>query len=212
MIAIVDYGAGNLGSVQKALAFLGADFTVTRDAAVLRAADGVILPGVGAFGDAMRSLNESDLTDAVRGCALSGKPFLGICLGYQILFGASDESPGVRGLGLLPGKVLRIPFAADTALPNAAETYKVPHMGWNSLDLPNACPLFAGIDSGAYVYFVHSYFVRADVRGEVAATTHYTTVMDAAVRREKLFGVQFHPEKSGAAGLAILKNFVEMTT
>ncbi|MDR1408724.1 MAG: imidazole glycerol phosphate synthase subunit HisH [Oscillospiraceae bacterium] len=209
MIAIVDYGAGNLGSVQKALAFLGADFTVTRDAAVLRTADGVILPGVGAFGDAMHSLRASGLVDTIQACVLSGRPFLGICLGFQVLFNESEESPGVQGLGLLPGKVLKIPSTDEEV---ATATYKVPHIGWNSLDFPNQCPLFEGISPEAYVYFVHSYFVRADACGDVAATTRYSTLMDAAVWRDKLFGVQFHPEKSGAVGLAILKNFVEMTT
>jgi glutamine amidotransferase len=211
LIAIVDYGAGNLGSVQKALEFLGAECIITQDKAALNTADGVILPGVGSFGDAMRSLNSRGLTDAVRACARSGKPFLGICLGYQVMFCESDESPGERGLCLLSGKVLRIPSTPDNTVQSAAEVYKVPHMGWNSLEFPNKCPLFAGIEHGAYVYFVHSYFVHADNRAQVAANTRYTTQIDAAVWHDKLFGVQFHPEKSGAAGIAILKNFLEMT-
>ncbi|MDR1805698.1 MAG: imidazole glycerol phosphate synthase subunit HisH [Clostridium sp.] len=206
MIAIVDYGAGNLGSVQKALRFLDAPCVVTNDAELMRSAEGVLLPGVGAFGDAMRSLRASGLLGTVRECALSGKPFLGICLGYQVLFDSSDESPDVEGLGLLGGKVLRIPSTDEDG---AAQ--KVPHMGWNSLEFPNECPLFAGIEKDSYVYFVHSYYVKANNPKEVAAATRYTTVMDSAAWSGNMFGVQFHPEKSGAVGLAILKNFVGLT-
>ena len=218
MIAIIDYGGGNLGSVVNALSFLGAECAVTRDASVLRSAEGVILPGVGAFGDAVRSLRANGLTEPVRACALSDKPFLGICLGLQMLFGSSEESPDEPGLGILPGRVLKMPnqidadlFEEKTSVPAA---FKVPHMGWNCLEMPAAgerSALFAGLEDEPYVYFVHSYYVRADERGDVIAETRYTALMDTAVGRGRLFGVQFHPEKSGAAGLKILRNFVEMT-
>ncbi|MDR0884375.1 MAG: imidazole glycerol phosphate synthase subunit HisH [Oscillospiraceae bacterium] len=206
MIAIVDYGAGNLGSVQKALAYLGAPHCVSADADTIRAADAVILPGVGAFGDAMGALRTRGLVESVQDFARSGKPFLGICLGYQVLFAASDESPDVAGLGLLPGTVRRIPAqCGDT-------TVKVPHMGWNSLRYPKKSALFGGVPDDAYVYFVHSYFVQAQDPAIIAATTDYSTRMDVAVAEGNLLGTQFHPEKSGKVGLQILRNFVELST
>lgn len=197
MLAIIDYGAGNLLSVEKALRHIGCDCQITGDPAVLAAADGAVLPGVGAFGDAMGSLRARGLEGPIREFAASGKPFLGICLGLQILFESSEEAPGVQGLGLLRGKILRLP--GDLGL-------KVPHMGWNSLQLQKPGGLFQGVEGEPYVYFVHSYYLRA---GEdvVTATADYGVTVDAAVQKGNLFACQFHPEKSGEAGLALLRNF-----
>lgn len=200
MIAIVDYGAGNLHSVVNALNFIGAPCSVCGDAASILAADGVILPGVGSFGAAAADMEASGLSDAVRGAAVSGKPFLGICLGLQLLFSASEESPGAKGLGILEGEILRIP----------SEGVKVPHMGWNSLDIKGGNALFEGVESGAFVYFVHSYYLRAAQPGIVAATTRYGVSIDAAVCRDSLFATQFHPEKSGKTGIRMLRNFVRL--
>ena len=201
MIAITDYGAGNLHSVYKAFKYINADAVITSDADVIRSADGVVLPGVGSFGDAMDSMLRSGLAESVKEAALYGKPFLGICLGLQLLFGSSEESPEAKGFGILEGTITKIP----------ANGLKVPHMGWNSLDyIAGDCPLFNGVDPGEYVYFVHSYYLKAAAENEVAAKTRYGVEIDAAVWRDNLFAVQFHPEKSGNTGLKMLKNFASL--
>lgn len=202
MIAMIDYGAGNLQSVKKALDFIGAPAVVTKDAGRIRAADAVILPGVGSFEDAMASMRASGLTDTVIAAARSGKPFLGICLGLQLLFEASEESPGCAGLGVLKGEIKRIPRNSGL---------KVPHIGWNSLEIVQPDGLFRGIPQEAYVYFVHSYYLTAANRAEVAARTAYGVPIDAAVQTGSLCATQFHPEKSGRIGLQILRNFVTMS-
>ena len=199
-IAVIDYGAGNLLSVVKALRHLGCQCEVTADPAVLAAADGAILPGVGAFGDAMGQLRSRGLEEPIRAFAASGRPFLGICLGLQILFESSEESPGAAGLGLLKGKILRIP--GDTGL-------KVPHMGWNSLNLAGESALFQGVGEEPYVYFVHSYYLQAEEE-IVTATAEYGVTIHAAVEKDNLMACQFHPEKSGDVGLKILANFAAM--
>lgn len=200
MIAIVDYGAGNLHSVVNALQFIGADCSVTKDADEIGRAQGVILPGVGSFEDALVNMKKSGLTEAVCVAATSGKPFLGICLGMQMLFESSEESPGVRGLSLLPGALYKIP----------ADGVKVPHIGWNSLDIKKPDGIFEGLPQETFVYFVHSYYLKAGDMNDVAARTHYSVTIDAAVSRGNLFGVQFHPEKSGEAGLQMLRNFARL--
>ncbi|MCR4717496.1 MAG: imidazole glycerol phosphate synthase subunit HisH [Lachnospiraceae bacterium] len=201
MIAIIDYDAGNIMSVNKALIHLGEETSLTRDKDVLMAADKVILPGVGSFGDAMEKLKSYDLVDVIKEIAKSGKPFLGICLGLQLLFESSDESPGVDGLGILKGSIKHIP---------PKEGLKIPHMGWNSLEIKDDQPLFKGVDNGSYVYFVHSYYLDAADKNDVAATTNYSVEIDASVRRDNIFACQFHPEKSGEVGLKILKNFIDI--
>lgn len=202
MIAIIDYDAGNLKSVEKALDYLGKETVVTRDPRKILAAEQAILPGVGAFGDAMGSLSRFGLVDVIHSFADSGKPFLGICLGLQLFFEGSEESPGVKGLGLLPGKIKKLP--GGTGL-------KIPHMGWNSLNISDGKRLFQGVGQGSYVYFVHSYYLEASDAADVAATTEYGTCIHAAVERGNLFACQFHPEKSSEVGLQILKNFAELT-
>ncbi len=201
MIAIIDYDAGNLRSVEKALVSLGEQPVITRDRKAILGADKVILPGVGAFGDAMGRLHQYGLVEAIRETAAQGTPFLGICLGLQLIFESSEESPGVEGLGLLPGKVLRIPDCPGL---------KIPHMGWNSLDIRPGASLFQGIENGAYVYFVHSYYLKAGEESVVAASTEYSTHIHASVEKGNVFACQFHPEKSGAVGLQILKNFISL--
>ena len=201
MIAIIDYDAGNLKSVEKALLSLGEETVITRDPAVIQAADKAILPGVGAFGDAMQNLRNFGLVDVIRDFAASGKPFLGICLGLQLLFEHSEESPGAEGLGILKGDILRIP---------PCEGLKIPHMGWNSLDITEGAKLFQGIAQGAYVYFVHSYYLKAADESIVAASTNYSTTIHASVESGNVFACQFHPEKSSSTGLHILKNFAEL--
>lgn len=201
MIAIVDYDAGNLKSVEKALIYIGEKPLVTDDSEVILSADKIILPGVGAFGEAMDKLKARGLVDTLRKAVEKGIPLLGICLGMQLLFDGSDESEGVEGLSILPGKITRIP---------ANGVDKIPHMGWNSLEFPKQSKLFAGINEGAFVYFVHSYYLQADNEEDVAATTEYITHIHAAVESGNVFGCQFHPEKSGEVGLSILKNFVSL--
>ena len=201
MIAIIDYDAGNLRSVEKALEALGAETVVTRDPEVIAGSSRVILPGVGSFGDAMERLNQYGLPDVIRRTVSGNKPFLGICLGLQLLFEESEESPGVPGLGILKGKILKIP---------QTEGLKIPHMGWNSLNLKPDSRLFAGIRDQEYVYFVHSYYLKAQEESQVAATTWYGTEIHAAVEAGNVFACQFHPEKSGDTGLRILKNFLEV--
>lgn len=202
MIAIIDYDAGNLKSVEKALGHLGKETVVTRDPQTILAADQAILPGVGAFGDAMGNLHRFGLVDVIHGFADSGKPFLGICLGQQLFFESSEESPGIKGLGLLAGKIRKLP--GGTGL-------KIPHMGWNSLEIMDGKRLFRDIDQGAYVYFVHSYYLEASDPAHVAAVTEYGTRIHAAVEHNNLFACQFHPEKSGETGLQILRNFAGLT-
>ncbi len=201
MIAMIDYDAGNIKSVENALQSLGEDVVVTRDAGTLLKAQKVILPGVGAFGDAMGKLRSYGLDEVIYQIVEKKTPFLGICLGLQLMFEESEETPGVRGLGLLPGKILRIPDAPDL---------KVPHMGWNSLHFEKESKLFKGIEEGAYVYFVHSYYLKAEDESMVAASTEYATHIHAAVEHGTVFACQFHPEKSSKVGLQILKNFVSL--
>lgn len=201
MVAIIDYGAGNIKSVENAVKYLGHEAVLTRDPEVILSADHVILPGVGAFGDAMGRLKKYRM-DKVLGEVVERKiPLLGICLGLQLLFDSSEESPGVEGLGILGGKILRIPDG---------EGRKVPQIGWNDLTYPNAGRLFEGIDEGAYVYFVHSYYLRAEDPSIVTAQTQYGVSIDAAVESGNVFACQFHPEKSEAVGMKILRNFLEI--
>lgn len=201
MVAIIDYDAGNIRSVEKAVRYLGKEVTVTSDPEKILAADRVILPGVGAFGDAMKRLHAMGLVEVIRQVAERGTPFLGICLGLQLLFEKSEESPGVAGLGLLRGEILRLP-----ELPGL----KVPHIGWNSLKYPNPGRLFRGIPEDSYVYFVHSYYLKAQDEGIVTATTEYGTLVHASVESGNLFACQFHPEKSSETGLTILENFLSI--
>lgn len=201
MIAIIDYNAGNLKSVEKALHFLEQPCVITRDRSEILAANHVILPGVGAFGDAMEQLKKYELDKVIREVAEQNKPLLGICLGLQLLFESSEESPGVEGLHILDGQVLRIPDK---------EGLKIPHIGWNSLSYPNQGRLFAGIPEDAYVYFVHSYYLKAADPSIVCATTEYGTHIHAAVEKGNVFACQFHPEKSSSTGLKILKNFTQV--
>lgn len=200
MIAIIDYGAGNLQSVEKALRHLGCQCQITADPGELAAAQAAVLPGVGAFGDAMGQLRARGLEEPIRQFVSSGKPFLGICLGLQILFEESEESPGVKGLGLLRGKVLRLPKESGL---------KIPHIGWNSLSVGKPGGLFAGVEGEPYVYFVHSYYLRAE-EDVVTATAEYGTTIHAAVQNGNLLACQFHPEKSGQVGLSLLENFKAM--
>lgn len=201
MITVIDYDAGNLKSVEKALLYLGESPVVTRDPQKILAAEKLILPGVGAFGDAMENLRRFGLVEPICQAVEKGTPFLGICLGMQLLFESSEESPGVEGLSLLPGKILRIP---------PQEGLKIPHMGWNSLKVRTGARLFQGLPEEPYVYFVHSYYLRAEEEEIVAATTRYSVEIHASVEQGNLFGCQFHPEKSSRTGLAILKNFAEL--
>lgn len=198
MIAIIDYNAGNLKSVEKALLYLGQECEITRDFHRIESADKVILPGVGAFGDAMEQLKKYELDKVIREVTAAGTPFLGICLGLQLLFEGSDESQGVEGLHILDGQILRIPDQPGL---------KIPHIGWNSLTLQNDGRLFRGIDTNPYVYFVHSYYLKAANENIVKATTEYSTTIHASVEQGNVFACQFHPEKSGKVGLAILNNF-----
>ena len=197
MIAIFDYGAGNLRSVENTLAEIGAEYTLVRDGAGLRAASKIVLPGVGHYGQIMRALDEMNVRGAFIERIAAGVPFLGICLGLQALFQASDEAPGVAGLGLIDGTVRRFP-----------ETARVPQMGWNQLDPCRPARLLAGIEARPYVYFAHSYY--APVNDATAATCTYTLAYTALIEKDNVFGVQFHPEKSGPVGLQIMKNFVEL--
>ena len=201
MIAIGDYDAGNIKSVEKALQFLGEEPIVTREKETLLQADKVIVPGVGAFGDAMEKMHQYGLVEVLREIAGKGTPILGICLGLQLFFESSEETPGVEGLGLLPGKIVRIPDK---------EGFKIPHMGWNSIRINPASRLLKGIEKGAYVYFVHSYYLQAENEADVAATTDYVVNIHAAAEHDNIFATQFHPEKSGEIGLQILKNFIEL--
>ena len=201
MIAIIDYNAGNLKSVEKALHFLGEECVITRDFREIETADKVILPGVGAFGDAMEQLKKYELDKVIHQVTAENKPFLGICLGLQLLFEGSDESQGVEGLHVLDGQILRIPDQPGL---------KIPHIGWNSLTLQNNGRLFEGLSKEPYVYFVHSYYLKAADEQIVKATTEYSTTIHASVESGNTFACQFHPEKSGTVGLSILKNFAKL--
>ena len=201
MIAIIDYDAGNLKSVEKALVSLGEEVLVSRDSSEILQADKVILPGVGSFGDAMNNLDKFGLVDTIKQVTGNGTPFLGICLGLQLMFKESDETLGAEGLDILPGKILKIP---------AKEGFKIPHMGWNSLDVKPGAKLFKGLEGNPYVYFVHSYYLKAADENIVAASTEYTTHIHASVESGNVFACQFHPEKSSEVGLKILKNFASL--
>ncbi|MGL6198754.1 MAG: imidazole glycerol phosphate synthase subunit HisH [Lachnospiraceae bacterium] len=199
MIAILDYDAGNIKSVEKALIKLGEQPVITRDHDEILGADKVILPGVGAFGDAMEKLRNYGLDDVIHQVVAQGKPFMGICLGLQLMFERSDEAPGVEGLSLLAGEIVKLPQIADL---------KIPHIGWNSLKFQNNGRLFDGLPQDTYVYFVHSYYLKARDEAIVKATTEYGVEIHAAVEQGNVFGCQFHPEKSSDAGIRMLKNFV----
>ncbi|MBO6242845.1 MAG: imidazole glycerol phosphate synthase subunit HisH [Butyrivibrio sp.] len=205
MVAIIDYDAGNIKSVEKAFDYLGADTIVTRDPKEIYRADHVVLPGVGAFGDAMNKINEYGLEETIKTVVSKETPFMGICLGLQLLFDSSMESEGVRGLGILRGTINRIPETDSIG-----NNYKIPQIGWNSLSFPKKGRLFRGIDENAYVYFVHSYFLRAQNRDEVTATTDYSVTIDASVESGNVFACQFHPEKSSDVGMQILSNFLNV--
>lgn len=198
MVAIIDYDAGNIKSVEKAMQLLGQEVKITRDRDEIMAADHVILPGVGAFGDAMEKLHQYGLVEVIHEVTKKGTPFLGICLGLQLLFERSDEAPGVEGLGVLKGDILKLPDK---------EGYKIPHMGWNSLDFPREGRLFKELGEHPYVYFVHSYYLKAKDDRIVKATTEYGTHIHASVEQDNIFACQFHPEKSSTVGLKILENF-----
>lgn len=202
MIAIIDYGAGNIQSVYKALKFIGADCKVISDKDEILNADGAILPGVGSFGDAMDTMTKRGIKDTIIEYTKSGKPFLGICLGLQLLFPESEETPGVKGLDIFKGTI--------TKIPNQNRTLKIPHMGWNNISIKQKNGIFKGIEGEPYVYFVHSFYLKAQDKDIVAATTQYGVEIDAAVQKGNIIATQFHPEKSGEVGLKMLKNFVEM--
>lgn len=202
MIAIIDYGAGNIQSVYKALKFISADCKVTSDKDEILNADGAILPGVGSFGDAMDTMTKRGIKDTIIEYTKSGKPFLGICLGLQLLFPESEETPGVKGLDIFKGTI--------TKIPNQNRTLKIPHMGWNNISIKQKNGIFKGIEGEPYVYFVHSFYLKAQDKDIVAATTQYGVEIDAAVQKGNIIATQFHPEKSGEVGLKMLKNFVEM--
>lgn len=201
MIAILDYDAGNIRSVEKAFQYLGEETVLSRDRDEILSADKVVLPGVGAFGDAMNKLKDYNLVNTIYDVVDKKIPFLGICLGLQLLFESSDETPGVSGLGILPGNILRIPDKPG---------YKIPHIGWNSLELTNNGRLFDGVAENAYVYFVHSYYLKARDEEIVKASTEYVTHIHASVEKDNVFACQFHPEKSGDVGLKILSNFAKL--
>ena len=201
MVAIIDYDAGNIKSVEKAVNALGYEAVVTRDRSSIMNAEHVILPGVGAFGDAMKKLQSYGLVEVIREVVANRTPFLGICLGLQLMFESSEEAPGVEGLSLLKGRIVRLP---DT------EDLKIPHIGWNSLKYPNPGRLFEGIPEDSYVYFVHSYYLQAGEPEIVKATTEYGALVHASVEKENVFACQFHPEKSSEVGMKILENFLKI--
>ena len=201
MIAIIDYDAGNIKSVEKALLHLGEKAEITRDKDKILNADKVILPGVGNFKDAMANIHKYELAPVIREVVERKTPFLGICVGLQLLFEKSEEAEGVSGLGILEGEILRIP---------EGEGIKVPQIGWNNIDIDRTCPLFAGLPEKPYVYFVHSYYLKAKDASIVKATTEYGTLIHAVVQKGNVFACQFHPEKSSEVGLSILKNFIDI--
>lgn len=201
MISILDYDAGNIKSVEKAITYLGQEAVITRDRDIIMASDKVILPGVGCFGDAMDKLREYNLVNVIYDVVDSGKPFLGICLGLQLLYKTSEESPDATGLGILEGDIVRIPDATG---------FKVPQIGWNSLSIKEGAKLFKGITGNPYVYFVHSYYLKSKNMEDVAATTDYVVDVHASVEHENVFACQFHPEKSSKVGLKMLENFISL--
>ena len=200
MITIVDYGMGNLRSVKKAFENLGFPANVTRSPEEILNSNGLVLPGVGAFGDCMKNLEEYDLVEPIKAFIKTGKPFLGICLGLQLLFEESEESPGVKGLGVLRGKVVRFPRLEKEGL-------KVPHMGWNQVEIRKPTPVLKGIPEGSWFYFVHSYYPEPEDKSISSLKTHYGVEFTSAVQSENIFACQFHPEKSSTMGLKILDNF-----
>ncbi|MCH5300038.1 MAG: imidazole glycerol phosphate synthase subunit HisH [Ruminococcus sp.] len=202
MIAIIDYGAGNIQSVYKALRYINCDAKVTNNPDEILKAEGAILPGVGSFGDTMSTMEQLNIKNTVIEYTKSGKPFLGICLGLQLLFPESEESIGVKGLSIFEGSIKKIP--------NNNGELKIPHMGWNSLDIKKKDGLFKDISENPYVYFVHSYYLDAKDKGIVSSQTTYGTVIDASVQKDNVFATQFHPEKSGEVGLKMLRNFADI--
>lgn len=201
MIAVIDYGAGNLKSVNKAFKFIGCDTVITRDKDIIMKADGAVLPGVGSFGDAVNTIDEHKIRDTIIEFTKSNKPFLGICLGLQLLFPSSDESPQAKGLGILDGTVTKIP---------SGKGLKIPHIGWNSLNIKKQDGIFKDIEQNSYVYFVHSYYLNATDKNIVSSQTDYGVTIDASVAKDNIFATQFHPEKSGEVGLKMLKNFADI--
>ena len=201
MIAVIDYGAGNLRSVVKALRYVGCEVSVAAAPRQLLDAEAAVLPGQGAFGDAMRCLERSGMVEPTLDFIRSGRPFLGICVGLQLLFDTSEESPGVRGLSVFPGRILRIPDAPGL---------KIPHIGWNSLNLVRRGVLFRDLKEAPFVYFDHSFYLKTGDRSLVTATAVYGTELDAAVQKGNVCATQFHPEKSGGAGLRMLENFASL--
>lgn len=203
MIAVIDYGAGNLKSVNKALKYIGCDTVITCDKDIILKADGAVLPGVGSFGGAVNTLDKHKIRETVIEFTKSNKPFLGICLGLQLLFPSSDESPNAKGLGIFDGSVTKIP---------SINGLKIPHIGWNSLNIKKQDGIFKGIEQNCYVYFVHSYYLNAADKSIVSSQTDYGVTIDASVAKGNVFATQFHPEKSGETGLKILKNFADIVT
>ncbi|MGN0308002.1 MAG: imidazole glycerol phosphate synthase subunit HisH [Lachnospiraceae bacterium] len=201
MVAIIDYDAGNIKSVEKAIAFLGKEAVITRDSSIILNADHVILPGVGNFGDAMEKLNSFQLLPVIKEAIEEKIPFLGICLGLQLLFERSEECPGVEGLGILKGEIRRFPNI---------ESLKIPHIGWNSLELRNKGRIFQGLEDNSYVYFVHSYYLEAAEEKIVTTTTEYGVSFHSSIEKGNVFACQFHPEKSSDTGLKILENFLKL--
>ena len=202
VIAIIDYGMGNLRSVQKGFEAVGHDAVVTRDPSTIAKASHVVLPGVGAFGDCMGNLHRYKLTDSIYQSIESQKPFLGICVGFQLLFEESEEFGRHQGLGILPGKVKAFPLVGENR-----SDYKIPHMGWNTLEIRNSAPPFRGVESGSYAYFVHSFYVETDDDTLVSSHTQYGVTFPSSIWKDRIFATQFHPEKSQAKGLQVLKNF-----
>ncbi len=201
MLAIINYGAGNLRSVQKACEYVGEKAIITDNREEILNADRVILPGVGSFGSCIESIRKANLFDCIRQVTESGTPFLGICLGLQLLFEASDESPDAKGLGILKGRCVKIP---------PSDGVKIPHIGWNSITFPNPSPLFTGIEDGSFVYFVHSYYMQPNDKSVITAVCDYSASLPVALSRGNIHATQFHPEKSGDVGLKILKNFIDL--
>jgi imidazole glycerol-phosphate synthase subunit HisH len=206
MITIVDYGMGNLRSVHKGFERVGFPAVVTQDPGSIRKASGLVVPGVGAFKKAMENLTELGLVDPIKEFIASGRPFLGICLGLQLLFSESEEFGVQNGLGLFAGRVIRFPFSTPGS-PPSRNSLKVPHMGWNALQIRKRVPALQGIEDGAYFYFVHSYYPVPEDRDIVATTTDYGGEFVSSISRGNVFACQFHPEKSQAVGLKILRNF-----
>jgi glutamine amidotransferase len=201
LISIIDYGAGNIESVRKALHYTGCECRVTADKELINSSNGIILPGVGSFGDCVNQITASGLDVTIKENIVNGKPFLGICLGFQMLFSESEESPGAEGLSVFGGKVVRF----DESLGN-----KIPHIGWNNIEFNEQCPLFTGLSQNSYVYFVHSYYVSAADSSIVSAVTEYGETFHSAVWSGNVFATQFHPEKSGSVGITMLRNFTKI--